>query len=89
MQTISFGFLKDDYLSFLYLLQGYLRIYAYPSKNRLCPIQEIKSMLFESLNSKLFSRKLSMTKQKISGLLSFFFSLLSSTRVFGQVSRVQ
>lgn len=50
-KTISFGFLKDDYLSFLYLLQGYLRIYAYPFKNRLCSIQEIKANNFDPLNS--------------------------------------
>jgi hypothetical protein len=41
-KTLTFSLLKSDYLSFLYLLQGYLRIYAYPIKHRLCPIQEIK-----------------------------------------------
>ena len=52
-QTISFGFLKDDYKEFLYILQGYLRLLVYPLKNRLCPIQEIESTNpSENLNGK-------------------------------------
>ncbi|CAF0708303.1 unnamed protein product [Brachionus calyciflorus] len=41
-KTISFGFLKDDFAEFLYILQGYLRLVVYPLKNNICPIQEIK-----------------------------------------------
>ncbi len=54
---MTFGFFKEDYLQFLYLLQGYLRINVYPIKNRLCPIQEIKSSNLDALNSKFFYDK--------------------------------
>ena len=49
-KTLTFGFLKEDYLQFLYMLQGFLRIEVYPLKNRLCNIQEIKTKKFDNLN---------------------------------------
>lgn len=52
-RTVSIGFLRDDYLEFLYILQGYLRLVVFPKKNRICPIQEIKSCENKSLNGKL------------------------------------
>ena len=38
-----------DYLEFLYLLQGYLRINVYSIRKYLCAIHEIKSNSFEYL----------------------------------------
>ncbi len=52
-KSIDLGLLKEDYLIFLYLLQGFLRIFVYPLKNSLCAINEIQSMDFYDLNSKL------------------------------------
>lgn len=49
-KILSLGFLKEDFLTFLYLLQGYIRAFVYPIKNSLCPIHEIKSKIFDSLN---------------------------------------
>jgi hypothetical protein len=46
-----------DYLEFLYLLQGYLRISAYPIRNFLCPIHEIKSNDFEYLGG-MYNKKI-------------------------------
>jgi len=49
-KTLVLGLSKEDYLPFLYLLQGYLRINVFPVKNRLCPIQEIKLSGSKDLN---------------------------------------
>ena len=49
-QTLTIGFLSEDYLQFLYLLQGYLKIDVFPIKNRLCPIQEIKTVNTRTLD---------------------------------------
>ncbi len=49
-KTLTIGLSTEDYLPFLYLLQGYLRIEVFPIKHRLCPIQEIKLSSLEDLN---------------------------------------
>lgn len=49
-KTLTLGFLKDEYLEFLYLIQGYLRINIFDVKNRICPIQVIKSDEKSNLN---------------------------------------
>ncbi len=53
-KTLTFNFIQDDYLQFLFILQAHLRLSVYPLKHRLCPIQEIKSAHVDALNVSVF-----------------------------------